>query len=145
LLGEGINLFDGIGTDWKDLEPTRTVTYDGVNHLYYRFTKLVRAHPTEAVDRVGHPLDGLGEYRRRGGEVEPDVSGPARAEDVTGAQRHPGAVEEEPGRTGEVGDDSGRGVGGGIVQTQRPAVQPRQIRPLRRPVAELGKPRRQQF
>lgn len=37
LLGEGINLFDGIGGDWKELEASRTVLIDGVNHLYYRF------------------------------------------------------------------------------------------------------------
>lgn len=36
LLGEGTRLLDGIGSDWKDLEATRTVTVDGVNHLYYR-------------------------------------------------------------------------------------------------------------
>ena len=39
LMGEGINLFHNIGTEWKDLEPTLTTNIDGVNHLYYRFKK----------------------------------------------------------------------------------------------------------
>ncbi|MGH8877663.1 MAG: dihydrofolate reductase family protein [Stackebrandtia sp.] len=39
LLGEGLNIFDGIGADWKELEATKTVHIDGVNHLYFKFKK----------------------------------------------------------------------------------------------------------
>ncbi|MFC7246705.1 dihydrofolate reductase family protein [Catellatospora aurea] len=37
LLGAGIRLWDDIGTDWKDLQPTRVTAADGVTHLYYGF------------------------------------------------------------------------------------------------------------
>ncbi|WP_018349316.1 dihydrofolate reductase family protein [Longispora albida] len=37
LLGEGIRLWDGIGTQWKELAPARVTLGEGVTHLYYTF------------------------------------------------------------------------------------------------------------
>lgn len=37
LLGAGIRLWDEIGPEWKELQPTRVIAADGVTHLYFRF------------------------------------------------------------------------------------------------------------
>ncbi|CAM3224900.1 dihydrofolate reductase family protein [Stackebrandtia soli] len=39
LLGAGVRLWDDIGPQWREMEPTRAVAGDGVTHLTYRFTR----------------------------------------------------------------------------------------------------------
>lgn len=51
-----------------------------------------------------HPGDGLCEVGLGSCKVEADMSRPAGAEDMAGAQSHPRLVKEHPGRPGKVGN-----------------------------------------
>jgi hypothetical protein len=64
------------------------------------------------------------------GEVQADVAGPACAEHVTRAERDPGVIEEEPGRSGEVADNAGSIERRFGVQFQCAAVKPGEVGPL---------------
>ena len=65
------------------------------------------------------------------------MPGPAGSERRTGTQRHPAEFQKERGRSGERGDQATRVRRlGRVVQAERPAVQPDQVRALRRAVSD---------